>query len=83
MKPFEVRGGVTLYWTRAYDVVGRMIYEGDVVRVHDVRRNMNKYILVKWEKSSMSWNLGKFKKSGNLFNVVGNIYQDQGLSKLL
>ena len=79
----KIYGGVPLYWTREYDANGQLIYESDVVRVFDFIRHMNQYILVKWEKKTMSWNLGKFKRRGVNFYVVGNLYENQKLSELL
>ena len=81
MVEHEVKGG--MIWTQMWTQNGTPIYEGDVVRIHNIISHFNKYMLVKWEKRTMSWNIGTYKARGVLFNVVGNLYKSPKLSRLL
>lgn len=81
MVEYEVPRGMD--WTRVWTQNGTPIYEGDVVRVYNLITHFNKYMLVKYEKRTMSWNIGKYKARGVLFDVVGNLYKSPKLSRLL
>lgn len=83
MTTIRVDDGLVLRFTEVYDPTGTPIFEGDVVRVSNLYHHTNTYILVKYNKNRMGWNLGEFNKQGNIFHVIGNIYKNQELSKLL
>ena len=86
--PIDSENGNTIImqFTNQHDYQGKKIFKGDIVCIRNLANYQNgdvKYVIVKWSKKRIGWNIGEYKKPMHTMLVVGNIYENSERLRLI